>query len=68
MKTYVKLIFGLSIFLLLGGFFLIYSGIILLERSIVSWGILSLLLAFISFIVGETENHKPPQDKNPYSL
>jgi hypothetical protein len=68
MKTYIKLIYLSSITCIIGGFFLIYVEIILKEKSTTAWGITSLLLAFILFVIGETEQHQPPKDTNPYSL
>ncbi len=69
MKTYIKIIFGTCIFLILGGFFTIYVGMFLKDRAIISWGITCLLLAFILFVIGELEHFgKPPHDKNHYSL
>ena len=68
MKTHIKLLYGLSITFILVGFLLIYTGILLMDRDVTGWGIVSLLLSVIMFIAGETEHHKPPFDQNPYSL
>ena len=68
MKTYIKLIYLASIICIIGGFFLIYVGIILAEKDITAWGITSLVLSFILFVIGETEHIKPPHNNNHYSL
>ena len=65
MKIHVKFLYALSIMCIIGGFALIAFGD---ERSTISWGITSLICAFIFFVIGDTEQYKKPPHDNPYSL
>ncbi len=69
MKTYVKIIYLLSIICVIIGFALAWVGAMLADAMIFGWAGMSLAASIVLFIVGDVEQYKkPPQDHNPYSL